>query len=52
MLLPRHMEELGLPFLDIYSVVATCNSKDLSSHCVTMRESAKDKTPILRVTER
>ena len=33
-------------------VVSACDSKNLSSHFVTMRESVKDKTNMLRVAER
>lgn len=52
MLLPSDMqEELGPPLLTDLLVPA-CDSKNLSSHFVTMRESAKDKTNMLRVTER
>lgn len=33
-------------------VASACDSKNLSSHFVTMRDSAKDKTSLLRVAEK
>ena len=33
-------------------VVSACDSKNLSSHFVTMRESVKDNTNMLRIAER
>lgn len=44
-------EEMGL-FLLLIFVAPACDSKNLSSHFVTMRESAKDKTSLLRVAEK
>lgn len=33
-------------------VASACDSKNFSSHFVTMRDSAKDKTNLLRVAEK
>lgn len=50
----RYTEEEGLggPSSSENAAVSTCDSKSLSSHFATMRESAKIKTQMPSVTER